>query len=819
MRRITLFFIVVLASACTRRADVQSAQAADAVTAALRRGDVVQAERIVDDGLSRTNAEPQSESAWRYRLLRGDVLLAKRDLPGATQIAQDALPDAPGFQALRVRQKYLQARLQFAQGRLQPALAIATDALKDAPPGSDLALDIAGFSGQLKLQLGQWSEGESQLESVVAAASAARNHHVEAMAATSLGMGKYLRGRCDEAIAPFEHVIGLTDMAESAVYVRALTNVGMCYSRLGQFDRATAFQLRAVSAAQKRPMSADYEQALGQLGNTYQLQGNTRDGLAYTTRAYQAAVDSKLVNDAVIWAGNLAVAYTNLSQWDEAERFNEEAKRIAAGTRNAQTIYNLENSAAIAAGRGQFDEATRLFNQVLATPGAPPSIVWDAHYGLAGVAIAQKQPQRAAKSFEAALDVIEKTRAGLLKTDYKLSYLTQLIAFYHGYVNLLIAQGEVERAFAVADSSRGRVLAERQGAASPERTTAALMKGLARKTGAVYLSYWLAPGRSYLWVVTGDTIKCLTLPAANEIEALVREHQIAIGNVLVDPLANRESAGDKLYRVLVAPAAPWLTAGAPVVIVPDGALHGINVETLPVDGARRHYWIEDVEIRIAPSLAALTAAAPPSAASGPASTLVVGNAVGRPPEFPELKYAANEMTSIARHFASGRATVIDRDRATPAAYRDARPAEFRYIHFAAHATANVESPLDSAVILSGPDQAFKLYAREVAALPLTADLVTVSACRSAGERAYSGEGLVGFAWAFLRAGAQRVVAGLWDVNDRSTADLMDRMYAGLAAGDPPPRALRNAKLALIRQGGAAASPYAWGAFELFTVAP
>jgi CHAT domain-containing protein len=363
------------------------------------------------------------------------------------------------------------------------------------------------------------------------------------------------------------------------------------------------------------------------------------------------------------------------------------------------------------------------------------------------------------------------------------------------------------------------VLAERQDATSPERTTAALMKGLARKTGAVYLSYWLAPGRSYFWVVTGDAIKCLTLPAANEIDALVREHQGAIANVLVDPLASRESAGDKLYRLLVAPAAPWLTAGAPVVVVPDGALHGINFETLPVDAPRRHYWIEDAEVRIAPSLAALIATAPPAAASGPASALLVGNAVGRPPEFPELKYAASEMTSVARHFESGRATVIDRERATPAAYRDARPAAFRFVHFAAHATANVESPLDSAVILSGPEHAYKLYARDVAAVPLAADLVTVSACRSAGERAYSGEGLVGFAWAFLRAGARRVVAGLWDVNDRSTADLMDRMYAELAAGEPPPRALRNAKLGLIRQGGASASPYAWGAFELFTVAP
>jgi CHAT domain-containing protein len=64
-----------------------------------------------------------------------------------------------------------------------------------------------------------------------------------------------------------------------------------------------------------------------------------------------------------------------------------------------------------------------------------------------------------------------------------------------------------------------------------------------------------------------------------------------------------------------------------------------------------------------------------------------------------------------------------------------------------------------------------------------------------------------------------VIAGLWDVDDRSTAELMDRVYAGLRAGDSPSRALRSAKLFLVRQGGNLARPYNWGPFQIFTVAP
>lgn len=128
---------------------------------------------------------------------------------------------------------------------------------------------------------------------------------------------------------------------------------------------------------------------------------------------------------------------------------------------------------------------------------------------------------------------------------------------------------------------------------------------------------------------------------------------------------------------------------------------------------------------------------------------------------------------------------------------------------------NSESPLDSAVILSQDGSGYKLYARDILEQSLSADLVTISACRGAGERTYAGEGLVGFAWAFLRAGAQRVIAGLWDVDDRSTAALMGRVYEKLADGSSPGAALRSAKLEMIRSGTPTAKPYYWAPFQLF----
>ena len=155
-------------------------------------------------------------------------------------------------------------------------------------------------------------------------------------------------------------------------------------------------------------------------------------------------------------------------------------------------------------------------------------------------------------------------------------------------------------------------------------------------------------------------------------------------------------------------------------------------------------------------------------------------------------------------------------RATPAAYRGADPGRFTFIHFAAHAQANQVVPLDSAIVLSARDQDYKLYAREIVSLPLRAELVTLSACRSAGSRAFEGEGLVGLAWAFLNSGAANVIGALWNVEDASTADLMEHLYRELAAGADPAVALRRAKLKLLRSGTAYRKPYYWGPFVTFT---
>jgi CHAT domain-containing protein len=198
--------------------------------------------------------------------------------------------------------------------------------------------------------------------------------------------------------------------------------------------------------------------------------------------------------------------------------------------------------------------------------------------------------------------------------------------------------------------------------------------------------------------------------------------------------------------------------------------------------------------------------------------LLIGDPMTPKGSFAPLPDAAKEIQQVRQHFQPDTEIVISRSQAVPAAYAASRPEDFRYIHFATHGTASRLSPLDSAVVLSPPPQepeAFKLYARDIVQHPLNATLVTISACYGSGVRTYAGEGLVGLAWVFLRAGAHNVIAALWQVADAASPLLMDQLYSELQAGKAPDEALRAAKLSLLHSSRMYRKPLFWGAFQLY----
>jgi CHAT domain-containing protein len=118
----------------------------------------------------------------------------------------------------------------------------------------------------------------------------------------------------------------------------------------------------------------------------------------------------------------------------------------------------------------------------------------------------------------------------------------------------------------------------------------------------------------------------------------------------------------------------------------------------------------------------------------------------------------------------------------------------RILHLATHARAESDHPALSRIALASGDE---LTLADIYGLPLHARMVVLSGCETALGRQVAGEGPVGLTRAFFYAGARTVVASLWNVQDRATAELMRRFYEGhLSRRLAPAAALRAAQLAL-----------------------
>lgn len=144
---------------------------------------------------------------------------------------------------------------------------------------------------------------------------------------------------------------------------------------------------------------------------------------------------------------------------------------------------------------------------------------------------------------------------------------------------------------------------------------------------------------------------------------------------------------------------------------------------------------------------------------------------------------------------------------------------WRVIHLACHGLIDPHTPTLSALALTPePDDDGFLTALEVYGMNLPADLVVLSGCNTGRGHFLRGEGLVGLMRAFMCAGAPRVVASLWKVDDQATRALMTRFHALLREGGiSPSRALRRAQ-AEIRAQPRWHHPRYWAAWVLWGLA-
>ena len=337
-------------------------------------------------------------------------------------------------------------------------------------------------------------------------------------------------------------------------------------------------------------------------------------------------------------------------------------------------------------------------------------------------------------------------------------------------------------------------------------------RDVARRLGRreALIEYLTSDSGTVAFIVTADTVVSIDLG--------VRRRQLArsvefVRGILEQPgPARRDSlwrgALHRLHGELIAPleATGLLRGVRRLVLVPHAELHYLPFAALrdgPVGG---RYLVERYELEVVPSASVWLALGnrPPRARTGAAAAFA--------PRLAALPGSGREAAAVVR-LLGGSAIAVTGSAATEARFRR-EAAGRRVLHLATFGVLNRHNPLFSYVELgSGDGQDGRLEVREIFGLDLDAELVVLSACQTAlGSGSIAdvpaGDDWVGLTRAFLHAGADRVLATLWQVDDQSTAQVMELFYREYAKDADAVRALSAAQRAALAEPSLA-HPFQW----------
>ena len=814
----SLVFVFAFLCGCTQPRSPDAAF--EHATQTFRRGQLSAAAEEAERGYEAFHGV-SAEWAWKFRLLEANILLwrglSSRTL---TLITSETLP--PPSTDLAIQKVRLEGSANLGLGHLPEAEQKFAQAellcrSSDAPS----CATVSFAEGALEMQKGHFKPAQLLFEQSLAAARSQRDDFVAANVLLSLGWSALQQEHFDEAVdwSQSSYQIAGAHQFEDLAQ-NALGNLGWACYKLGEPERAERLFVEAIDRATKLGDVVDQVKWQTTIGYVF------LDAQDYTAaeRSYQHALDlAKQINsreDIVDALMSLALVSERRGNIDQARAYADQSIALApANGDRLEVLYPMLIKGHVAARRHDTRLAEKTFREVEQDPKSHVFLKWEAERSLAQLYEEEKKPALADQEYRLALNAFETARSSLKHEESSLPFPANAAGIYDDYIHFLVSGGKIAEALQVAEYSRGRTLAEGLGLLQKGTTfkpDALNPQAMARKAGGTIFFYWLGEKQSYLWAITPEKTNLFRLPPKSAIGETVQRYRKALA-YQQEFLQSTDADGRELYRILVAPAQALLPKDPRVFIIPDGSLNALNFETLLVADPTPHYWIEDVTLVDASSLHLLAASQP--ATKHAATLLLLGNAVAPNADYPELRNAFAEIESIEKHFPLSQQAVFVGDQATPAAYLTSQPGQFSYLHFVAHGTASRTSPLDSAIVLSPSgtqDDSFKLYARDIIRQPLHADLVTISTCYGAGARAYTGEGLVGLSWAFLRAGAHNVIGALWEVSDVSTPQLMDELYQGLQNGKNPDAALRAAKLSLLHSGSAFSKPFYWAPFQLYT---
>jgi CHAT domain-containing protein len=605
---------------------------------------------------------------------------------------------------------------------------------------------------------------------------------------------------------------------------------------LGQYDAAMVLADEAVARLPGDRLDAHLYQILTSKGEIYEDKGDRMAAVRQYGIALNYARHLRYWRGVVQTGGLAAEAYLHQGHLIEALQYVDEA--LNANNAIPEELYfsprNLAIKAKILDALGRADQARLLHRQ--------------------------------------SLTLLDSLLATAPTPEVERELLTELRRLYSDYFDELCQHGQYAEAFSIIERARGRIEAQALSPRQPvtimgpserdERLTrlditlieaqspavgqelekavldssspaadATLSRFVALRpmklkeiqaqlaSSEVVLEYVLDEPSSSVLVITATTVARVKLGSGSEIQRDASSYRRELEAHETDVALSH-----KLFKELLG-VIPEYRYKADLIVVPDGQLHLLPFSTLS-DGD--HYVVMTHNVSVSPSASVLAmlrnrshaAADTPLQFAGVGAsnisteeswiaTIFNNKSRGRAPT---ISHTEDEVRSVA-HFFAGPATILVGRDATKTRFQSLPLDQYRVLHLALHGYANTDASERSALLFEHQDNNADdglLHLSEIEALHLRASLVTLSACDT-GVGPVNEIDVDNLGNAFIEAGAQSVVTSLWDVEDLTSARLMEAFYKRLNDGKPKTEALREAQLEIIKAG---LPPFYWGSVEL-----
>src|SRR3989441_5757517 len=733
------------------------------------------------------------------------------------------------------------ARLAFAD-----ALALNRAAGRDEPAAANL-MNLANVD----LLAGEYSEAETRYDEALALYRAHDNHVDEALVLHNLGLLNLARGDYRAALSRLRTALALyqkTGPPSEVIAVRrhlasALSAMGDLQGALGQLNRAAPLagtsrvtpDLRASLAMSRADLATEFndlgeaERYYGEAGRLYHQLGDAAgqaaaqqgagvvlllDGeyiqaqavlqLALLTKQTTgdvrgAALARLLVGYALQHSGDTASARAAVTQaLDSLRAFGDLVGEASA----LQALGELEADAGLTLAAESLYRrgVARLANRPV------PILSWQLHAGLGRVLHIRGALAQGATEFETAIAALEQVSGRIPFAERRSAFLADKWDVYAQLALIEEAQGHTAAAFQASERLRAREMLDllARGRVGPVARDSiggeVLTREQDRRRRIASLTQMVASTQTGS-LLRGSTRNGDSLDAAREALARAQESYVQ--------LLSEARAAQPEYAALVRGD---VTRPADLAqrLAPDEAL----VEYLVSDSTTLAFVVTAESLAVADlnvGRHALVRLRQRVTDPAPAGVLAFA------PRAMLLPGSATEVAAIGRIFGS-RARVLVGSAASELAFRELAPSQ-GIVHLATFGVLNKDNPLFSFVELAphGEDDG-RLEVHEVFGLTLRSQLVVLSACRTAlGAGALGdvpeGDDWVGLVRAFLYAGAGNVMATLWPVEDRSTAQLVEKFYTDLAAGRPAAEALAEAQRAIM-SNPVTSHPFYWAGFTM-----